>query len=90
MPEDIYKIKFHDQKYIFSLSHYIISLEDEILERKNFTSHNLKLTPDDILAFPLNYVAISVNELDTVLINQLAQTFNEFNVQLKNLETKEQ
>lgn len=90
LPEDIYNITIGTSiKYQFSVYFQVLLMPKEVKERVNFTEHELNFQYEDF--FPKFFLPLFIvyNELDTVIINQLAGVFSENQGFLKNSNSKE-
>lgn len=90
LPEDIYNITIGNSvKYQFSIYYQTLLMPKEVKERVNFTEHVIELEYEDF--FPKFFLPIFIiyNELDTVIINQLAGVFSHNQGFLKNSNSRE-
>ncbi|CAG9312170.1 unnamed protein product [Blepharisma stoltei] len=86
LPEDIYHISVNSLTYEFSMMTESLYFPEELVKRKNFTVHNI--TANELVSDSLWIISLAVNEIDTVMINQLKTVFHS-NGMLRNLKTKE-
>lgn len=75
MPEDIYNISIGSVKFQFSLHFQVLKMPKDIKSRLNFTEHQIQLSYKDVVPTFMWPFVIVFNELDTIIINQVARIF---------------